>query len=76
MTLTVESPRLTRVRVLPTAKGAWRVRYRLNGKRRSTCAYPSRAAAEASAAGLRQQYPNLPAAKADTALTVQGDEAP
>jgi hypothetical protein len=61
---------------MPTAKGAWRVRYRLNGKRRSTAAYPSRAAAEATAAGLRDQYPNLPAMNADvtnSAPTVQGD---
>lgn len=63
------TPRLTRVRVMPTAKGAWRVRYRLNGKRRSTAAYPTRAAAEASASGLREQYPN------HFVPTVQGDAA-
>lgn len=79
MTLTAESPRLTRVRVLPTAKGAWRVLYRLNGKRRSTGAFADQDAAMARVAELRKRYRDTPAAKADTnysALTVQGDTAP
>lgn len=75
--LPLPGARLTKVRVLPTAAGAWRVRYRLDGKRRSSCAFPDREQADAHAATLRERFPDTPAAQANpttSAPTVQGDE--
>ncbi|MHA6764798.1 hypothetical protein [Streptacidiphilus sp. PAMC 29251] len=45
---------------METANGAWRVRYRLNGKRRSTCAFSSRDLAQDCATGLHDLFPDLP----------------
>lgn len=48
--------RLTKVRIMPTVTGKWRVRYRLNGKRRSSAAFVHRPTAEGYVARLREQF--------------------
>jgi hypothetical protein len=48
--------RLSRVRIMPTATGKWRVRYRLNGKRRSSAAFVHRPTAKGYVARLHEQF--------------------
>lgn len=48
--------RLSRVRVMPTATGAWRVRYRLDGTRKSSLSFETREDAQAHAGELRKRY--------------------
>jgi hypothetical protein len=72
-------PGVSRVRILPTANGAWRARYRLNGKRRSSPVCETREKAVAHVAQQRTRYGGAADAASDTThteLTVQGDEAP